>query len=236
MNARSPGVQLSSNSAPAAGAASGKPSKNAGFAQLAELAAAATTDAANAGARTGGPRGKAASFLLVVGVIIAGVVVLFGMRRLGLGTRLVWADVVKIDYPIEKIDQSVVSKEQKEVMNDLNDARNLVQVPLQDVQSNPFDWKFAEAKVVATGPDPAAVAAEKARLALEERRKHIALEVQQLKLNSVMAGRVPLANINGKLVRVGDTINDLFVVKAITGRTVELESDGQKFTLEMNKP
>ncbi|MFN7430836.1 MAG: hypothetical protein ACK5TP_09670, partial [bacterium] len=52
--------------------------------------------------------------------------------------------------------------------------------------------------------------------------------------NSVMAGGRPVARINGRLVRVGDKLDEVFRVAAITGRGVQIQADGHVFILELS--
>ena len=79
--------------------------------------------------------------------------------------------------------------------------------------------------------------AEAARIAAENRRK-IDTKFNSLTLNSVMAGRVPVAMISGKMVKVGEEIDGMFIVGAIRPkeRTVELLADGRTYTLTMEEP
>ena len=50
----------------------------------------------------------------------------------------------------------------------------------------------------------------------------------------MIGGRVPVAQISGDLVRIGDRIGEYFVVVAIEGRLVRLEADGREFTLTLD--
>lgn len=49
-----------------------------------------------------------------------------------------------------------------------------------------------------------------------------------------MAGGRPVARINGRLVRVGDKLDEVFRVAAITGRGVQIQADGHVFILELS--
>jgi hypothetical protein len=49
-----------------------------------------------------------------------------------------------------------------------------------------------------------------------------------------MAGGRPVARINGRLVRVGDKLDEVFRVAAITGRGVQIQADEHVFILELS--
>lgn len=168
--------------------------------------------------------------LLVIVVALAGGVLL-AMRQLGLGPRLSMLEV-KIDYPLDG--ETKANKNHKAILNDLKSS-GIEQVPLEKVQMNPFEWKsLAAQEPVVAGPkeeDPAEVA----RRALEARRVYVKDSLSRLQLNSVLAGRVPVARISGELVKVGDVLGGVFTVKTITGRAVELEADGERFTLALGE-
>lgn len=176
---------------------------------------------------------KLSSIGLIVLVVAAAAALLFGMRQLGMGPKLDFGNV-QIDYPLEG-DPAAKAVDHKRVLDDLLNGGKAVRVPIEQVQTNPFEWRSLK-------PDdkPAAVSAEdpaaRARRELEQRKKRIADAAGALVLQSVMAGRIPIARISGETVRVGDRIADEFTVRSIEKRHVDVEaSDGQLFTITLGQ-
>ena len=50
----------------------------------------------------------------------------------------------------------------------------------------------------------------------------------------MIGGSNPVARISGQAVRVGDTVAEVFTVKAIHGRAVDLDYEGETFTLSLD--
>ena len=164
--------------------------------------------------------------LLLVVVAVASAL-LFGMRKLGLAGRLELVDI-KIDYPFESGKNTAAGPDHQVVIKDLRTSTDVRQVPPELVQMNPFEW-MVQAQSTTT-PDPKDDAVRRAR---EARRREIAEAFDALTLNSVMGGRMPVAQISGQLVRVGDDIGEFFTVLQIEGRSVVLVADDDKFTLTL---
>ena len=72
----------------------------------------------------------------------------------------------------------------------------------------------------------------------EAHRKMIESELAGMKINGIMgadaSGNAGVARLNGELYRVGDEVAELFIVKAIRPRSVELDADGQVFTVSLD--
>lgn len=202
----------------------------AGYSTLADVAAAA---GATSPANLPKPRRLGGMFMVLV-VIVAAAVVLMGMRKLGLSRRLQMVDF-KIDYPVEKAELARLSQDHQQVLTDLRSSGEVVQVPLEQVQTNPFEWKLIEKKIAAVA-DNSAASADEARKRAEARKRELNTRAAALKLNSVLGGRVPVAQVSGHLVRLGDTVDDLFKVTAIEGRSVILSADDMTFTLTLGEP
>jgi len=177
--------------------------------------------------------------LILLLVVAVAATTLFTMRRIGLAARFKMPDI-KIDYPIEKADLSVITKDHERMIEQLRSSEELVQVPLEQVQMNPFALRVpgsTSQPTAATGPT--AAEREAARLAAERQKRLAELQgkAKNLKLNSVMgSGSVPMARVSGQLVRVGDLIQELFIVARIEGRSVTLMADGQEFVLTLGEP
>jgi len=200
-----------------------------GFTTLADVAAAA----GNAGT-AGLPRPRRLGGMVVLLVVfLVGTALLLGMRKLGMTRRIEMVDF-KIDYPIEKAELDKLNKDHEDVLRELNSSGQLVQVPLDQVQTNPFQWKLTE-QSVQPGTSDAGLEAELARKALEARKRQADSRFAMLRLNSVMEGRVPVAQISGTLVKIGDVLDDLFTVTAIEGRSVTLDAEGTAYRLSLGE-
>lgn len=178
---------------------------------------------------------------MVLAVMMAGGL-LVGMRQLGLGPKFASAkDGPEIQLPG---DNKMHAANQELILAELNASRTTNQVPQDRVKKNPFKIAFAlglpsEMTPVAAKPgdkaDPEAIRMAKLAKKKMERAKDIAARKLTLKLQSVLNGTRPVARINGTVFRVGDTVEDYFTIKSISGRSVELEVDDELFTIDMTE-
>lgn len=176
----------------------------------------------------GGKYNGAAVLVIVIG-LAAGV--LLGMRYLGMGPKVSLANI-DIDYAFDT-DTPAPSRDHTRILSDLQAGGKFRRVPLDMVQTNPFAWRsLAHQDTAPTGPDPADLNRKQA----EARKKAISDAAKLLVLNSVMGGRIPVARVSGELVKVGDRVGEYFTVQAIGGRSVDLETEGQVFTLTLGEP
>jgi hypothetical protein len=104
---------------------------------------------------------------------------------------------------------------QKSVLEVLTAAYSERQVPLKDVQRDPFEIYATPVKIDNTDHGP--VIDESAALSRRqaERRQNLTATAKRLELKSVLGGSNPLANIGGRIYRVGES--------------VPVGSEGQKF-------
>jgi hypothetical protein len=176
----------------------------------------------------------ALAILLVVGLLM-----IYGMRLLGIGplTRLQAAPIP--DYDVSK--PSARMSDHKKILQDLAVDHAASQVPVSEVQKNPFKMSdIVPQAPVAGGPpgaDPNAAArsaADRERAAAEKKRQTIHQTLAGLKVNGIIGGSNPVARISGEAVRVGDTVGEMFTVKAIKGRSVEVELEGEIYELHMD--
>lgn len=187
-----------------------------------DLAGSASSSKNNLLAKNGG------MILLLVVVAVAGALLL-GMRKLGLAGRLELVDI-KIDYPFDMHKDAVVGPDHESVINDLKSSSDIKQVPPELVQMNPFEWK-TESK---NQTDELALReAERLRKEAATHKKQIEAAYSKLTLNSVMGGRIPVAQISGQLVKVGDDVGEYFTVLSIQGRSVTIVAGEQKFILTL---
>ncbi|MBX3402971.1 MAG: hypothetical protein KF699_06095 [Phycisphaeraceae bacterium] len=170
-------------------------------------------------------------------VVAAGGVV-YGMRQAGIGPMGALATTKMPDYDVTKAPGSKTA-DHKRVLAQLEATTTGAQVPADQVQKNPF--RLADLLSTDGGPvdDGASEAAERARAErvrrdAEARAKRVAGELASLKVNAIMGGSTPVARLGGDLYRVGDTVGE-FTVTAIRAREVDLESDGQTYTLSLDQ-
>lgn len=167
------------------------------------------------------------SALVVLVVLVVSVASLLFMRRAGMGARMAF-NPVKIDY--EPPVNAEIAAHHKRVLRDLARANANAAFDASPVRRDPFVLPQEPSRASNT-PDPHD---EIARQALQ-RDAQIRDGLAKLTLNGVMGGRTPLARINGRTVKVGDVIDDLFMVAQIHDRAVELMVDQRTFTISMGE-
>lgn len=166
--------------------------------------------------------------LLVLGVVAAGIAILFGMRKFATGGAGDFSPV-KIEYTPDAA-AAARAKSQRAVLDALERSGTPVQVPSDQIKKNPFELA-ARPKGTTEPVKPTGVSDEQKAA---ERQKKVLEALGTLRLNGIMDGRTPLARINGETVRAGDALADTpFTVKSITGRTVVLECEGKEYQLGM---
>ena len=173
--------------------------------------------------------------LVLLGVVIAvSAALLYGMRKLGTTGKLDLVNI-KIDYPVDGFAQKS-AEDHRAIIEELLHGHMVSQVPIDGIQMNPFHWHWM-APSSGGGPvvDEAARLAELKRRAEEEKRRQVETALRRIRLNSVIGGQRPAAYISGNRYEVGDTVNDLFVVKSIQGRSVVLTHEGQEFVLTIGE-
>lgn len=173
--------------------------------------------------------------MALAAVLLLGGALLYGMRMIGIGPLKNLAMAKAPDYDMSTVGMNKTA-DHKRVLAELTANYVQSQVPLENVQRNPFrmpDTMVKQETKPVPGEDPSkASETQKLRMA-EMRKQKIKDAAAQLHLNGVLDGKVPVARISGEAVRVGDTVAEYFTVTAIHGRTVELTADGMPFTLDM---
>lgn len=177
--------------------------------------------------------------VITIAVVAVAVGTLFLMRKYGLGGGLQFVPV-KIDYPVDAGAQPLARDPQRErVMQDLESSGKIVQVPLDKLQCNPFELEPDHTGPVAAPTDDGSAERDRARREQESLTRTIDATYAALQLHSVLTGAVPIARISGQAVRVGDRVGgDVFTVRAIHGRTVDLEPvamPGKIYTLSLGE-
>ncbi len=151
---------------------------------------------------------------------------LYLMRTVGVRGGVAFT-TPKIDYPVDG--EGVVDDEaHQRVMEALRTSDDIVQVPLADLQRNPFLLDDSE-EIPEIAEAPTYDLDAELRRKAEQRKLEISRTLESLEVNSIISGHVPIARINGVPVRIGDTIA-IFTVRAIHGRSVELEADGKLYS------
>lgn len=194
-----------------------------------------------------GKRGISHGTLLILAVMIVAACTLYVMRHgqvdmtTSPGAREVEA---KIEQALAKLskpdalspDDPLVQSNLKTLFRDTNAivamfSRDVSQrqVPIDYIKKNPFVMpSYRVAAPSATGSPDRGERNETA-----QHRKMLA-EFKELKLQTIMKGRVPIAVINGQFLQIGQSMG-VFKVKSINGLTVQLEAGGETFTLTMEE-
>jgi hypothetical protein len=158
--------------------------------------------------------------LVTVLMIVASGASLFMMRKQGTRAGVKFENV-KLDIEPDKTTR--LTPEQEKILRQLADNAAGPAAPADHLDKNPF--KLEEGAAVIPGvesPAPDAARQEEIRQALAT-----------LQVNAVMEGPVPVARLNNQLVKVGDTVADIFTVADIRDRSVDLTVDGRTFTVSM---
>jgi hypothetical protein len=180
--------------------------------------------------------------VLCVASVIFAAGSLYAMRQVGLGPGSVLAVTTeRVELPKQRVDPML----QRAVLADLNTSRATLQVPEDMVKLNPFRLSLAvppraqAVGVVASGPNGPTEedlrrAEEARRREIEAQRQRVQTAFNALRFNSAIGtGDGALARINDRLYRVGDKVGEFFVIRAIGTHEVELEWEGQAFTLSL---
>jgi hypothetical protein len=183
---------------------------------------------------------KVSTQAIALGALLAlGGGMIYGMRLLGIGPLTTLAKTVVPDYDLTK--PSSRAADHQKIIEDLAANHAASQVPVDEVQKNPFKMSDVVAPPTPVAGDPTAAgraAAERAKRDADVKRGKVQGALAQLKVHGIIGGSNPVARISGEAVRIGDTLADgMFSVKAIHGRSVELElvnGDGQIFELAMD--
>lgn len=176
----------------------------------------------------------------IAGAIVVSVsaATLLAMRKYGMGEgiRFEHADVRSVGADVPRVDAAKYGL----VMERLSSSNTPMQVPSDVIDKDPFFFERDRAVVEPTdnSAEQARLSQERAereRLARERREQDLRVAYARLRLNTVIDGRVPVANINGQIVGVGNTVDDIFEIVSITSGVVTLKADEMTFTLQMQQ-
>lgn len=146
--------------------------------------------------------------------------------------RLTQPQTMRADDPLAQQNLRALFDDTDTIVAMFATDRTANQVPVDYVQKNPFRMHVDEQQVIEKPKDTGPSEAErKAR-----RRAQLEREIQDLRLQSVMRGRTPIAIINNEFLREGQTIGS-FKVTSISAEklTVVLENEDDRFTLSMQE-
>ncbi|MEN0019402.1 MAG: hypothetical protein AAF747_00805 [Planctomycetota bacterium] len=194
---------------------------------------------------TAAPKKQVPRRVVVGGLVLVGAAVGIGaMRLFGVGASSVLA-AITVDYtPSDGSIQPVPEG----VMEELDRSRVALQVPADSLTRDPFLLEAPEVTpdepLVDDGSRAARLAAERARREAQEREQlereareqrfaDARAAVDSMTLQGVMGGPIPLARIDGSIVRIGDEPTAGVRCVAISGRTVTFEFEGQRFSISM---
>jgi len=184
------------------------------------------------------PRSKKHSQLGVSMLVLVGAAgVIFAMRQFGMGTTASFAGI-ELNYE-PAADAPKISA--KKVLNDLDRSRHALQVPSRFITHDPFELEVAK-DAPKTNDSISRVEAERKKRAeaLKKEREAHARQIQNaydnLHLQSCVNGKIPMARINNKIVKIGMSVGEYFQVIAISGRQVILRADDKEFTLSLDDP
>lgn len=192
---------------------------------------------ATEGSEIGVPRPRRKSqtqHLIIVALIVISGGMLYGMRTYGMRSGITFKEV-KVEFTADT--GTTKSASYQRIMNDLERAGKPVQIPGERLKKNPFMLGAAPSPTDPNANSAEIEAKKQAELARIERERHaadVATALSTLQLHSVIDGRVPVARVNDQSVKVGDKIAGFFTVLSISGREVELESEGQSYILSMD--
>ncbi len=125
------------------------------------------------------------------------------------------------------------------VVGVLSDDYTALQIPLADVQFNPFVIQRDARPAYHAGPDPGDDDSRRLEKSRAKRREEIESACHSLRLKSVIMGSVPLANLSGLIVRLGEVVpieteGIEFRVTSITRDSVMLTANEPSLKLKVD--
>jgi hypothetical protein len=171
--------------------------------------------------------------LILALVLTASAGSLYMMRRQGMRGGLHFDPVKSPDLENVKTKSSA---EERRILADLARSTAIADAPAGKLDKNPFILVGEEAKPL-PGIDPDAESrarAERDRAEREKQEQEIQDHLKNIILTSVMEGPTPVAYVSGKLIKVGDIIEDVFTVAQIHDRSIELIAGGRTYTVQMS--
>ncbi len=180
--------------------------------------------------------------LVLIAVVVLAVGGLFCMHTLSKITAAARGDTAiekTIDLFLNSVTKSQAGGSSKSagelvrnhraVVDVLSDDYTALQIPLADVQFNPFVIQRDAHQAVSDPGDDESRRLERSRA---KRREEIESACRSLRLKSVIMGSVPLANLSGRIVRLGEVVP--IETEGIEFRVTSITHDS--ITLTANEP
>jgi len=192
-------------------------------------------------------RGVGSQAVVALALLLMSVGAIYAMRKVGMISGLS-GDALQVKYEPSAINTEFENRFTR-AMDDLARSGRPLQVPPDELMMTPFEYQdrlAVKTDVVADPNDRRAQlrAQQLAQQQAEDERKRqaefarqITQAVNKFEVQGMIGGRVPMATISGKLVRVGDHVGegDIFEVIEIDGREVIVEASGRRFKLMIGK-
>lgn len=178
--------------------------------------------------------------LLLAGAVLVAVATLFVMRKTGATTvdGTLSAVELQIEKALAQIGGTASAGDVGMLMRDTDDVIAVFaydpaekQVELVDLARNPFVMHM---ELDESSEDPAASSSLEAQQR-QMRVMKLRAELAEMKLQTVMDGRVPMAVISGKVVKPRDQLGS-FRVALIERNRVILAAEGNTYLLQMKAP
>lgn len=202
------------------------PAENAGT----DESAAIMADMAGGGQQLdiGAPKRRlrvSSQIVLMASVLILSAAALYFMRQLGTGAGMTFVQP-PIDFFLEQ-DQPDRLGEHERMIAQLEALGITPQVP--EVDKNPFE--SIEPVAVEEAPDTPDDGSRRQ----QERDRQISMALGSVVLHSIIQGNRPMANVNERLVTIGDTVADILTIVEIGDRFIVVEVDDETHTIRMKE-
>jgi hypothetical protein len=175
---------------------------------------------------------QAVVLIIVLGVSAAA---LASMRHIGMKSGINFKDQGSIPTQVRVQDDPQKVERYDRIMKDLQQLQQPLDIALGELAKIPAliptDRKIEQPF---GGPTTPVDSMSNADRELASRKAKIRKDAAELKLQSCMGGKVPLARIDGKFYRIGDLVNEVFIVRSIENRSASVEAEGETFELKMD--
>lgn len=192
------------------------------------------------------------SAVIITMFILVSVGAVFAMRTISKSNNTAFASNLEVENQIEIFLDSMASQNLSDgsgmnssssettVLKVLSTTYSDRQVKLEDVKKNPFITVADASNQAQTqaNPNPDGISLKKWNIQRELLREQFIAASQKITVNSLMSGSSPLASLNGKIVREGETITVgsdevQFTVETILLNTVILVAESAEYDLRI---
>lgn len=192
------------------------------------------------------------SAVIITMFILVSVGAVFAMRTISKSNNTAFASNLEVENQIEIFLDSMASQNLSDgsgmnssssettVLKVLSTTYSDRQVKLEDVKKNPFITVADASNQAQTqaNPNPGGISLKKWNIQREMLREQFIAASQKITVNSLMSGSSPLASLNGKIVREGETITVgsdevQFTVETILLNTVILVAESAEYDLRI---